>query len=165
MQKLVLWRKHGLALFKQSIGSLSGATTPGKSRPGSDGNKGVLRIPQSSCITGTIRLFSVISRTLVGRVYPSANQTVSSNFKRGWLHFTSSSSSSSSCHAASADIPDPLSPLLHIVHRLRYPQIATVCMFELVVLLLLSHSRGSLGVRHLWARSCFSSGVLHVWFV
>ena len=24
---------------------------------------------------------------------------------------------------------------------------------------------GSVGVRHLWARSCFSSGVLHVWFV
>ena len=29
-----------------------------------------------------------------------------------------SSSSSSSCHAASTDIPDPLSPLLPIVHRL-----------------------------------------------
>ena len=27
-------------------------------------------------------------------------------------------SSSSSCHAASTDIPDPLSPLLPIVHRL-----------------------------------------------
>ena len=27
--------------------------------------------------------------------------------------------SSSSCRAASTDIPDPLSPLLHIVHRLR----------------------------------------------
>ena len=30
---------------------------------------------------------------------------------------SSSSSSSSSCHAASIDIPDPLSPLLPIVHR------------------------------------------------
>ena len=30
----------------------------------------------------------------------------------------SSSSSSSSCRAASTDIPDPLSPLLPIVHRL-----------------------------------------------
>ena len=29
-----------------------------------------------------------------------------------------SSSSSSSCHAASKDIPDPLSPLFLIVHRL-----------------------------------------------
>ena len=31
----------------------SGNTTPGKSGPGSDGNEGVLRIPQSSSITGT----------------------------------------------------------------------------------------------------------------
>ena len=31
--------------------ALSGATTPGQSRPGSDGNKGVLCIPQSSIIT------------------------------------------------------------------------------------------------------------------
>ena len=53
MQKLVLWRKHSLVLFKQSIGPLSGVTTPGQSGPGSDGNKGVFRIPQSSCITGT----------------------------------------------------------------------------------------------------------------
>ncbi len=49
--------------------------------------------------------------------------------------------SSSSCCAASTDIPDPLSPLLPIVHRLRqifipYPHRAAVCMFELVVLLL-----------------------------
>ena len=33
--------------------ALSGATTPGQSGPGSGGNKGVLRIPQSSSITGT----------------------------------------------------------------------------------------------------------------
>ena len=33
--------------------ALSGATTPGQSRPGSDGNEGVLRIPQSSSIAGT----------------------------------------------------------------------------------------------------------------
>ena len=33
--------------------TLSGATTTGLSRPGSDGNKGVLCIPQSSIITGT----------------------------------------------------------------------------------------------------------------
>ena len=32
--------------------TLSGANTPGQSKPESDGNKGVLRIPQSSCITG-----------------------------------------------------------------------------------------------------------------
>ena len=32
--------------------TLSGATTPGQSEPGSNSNKGVLRIPQSSNITG-----------------------------------------------------------------------------------------------------------------
>ena len=31
--------------------TLSGATTLGQSGPGSDGNEGVLCIPQSSCIT------------------------------------------------------------------------------------------------------------------
>ena len=38
-----------LVLFNTKIG----ATIPGHSGPGSDGNKGVLRIPQSSSITGT----------------------------------------------------------------------------------------------------------------
>ena len=33
--------------------TLSGATTPDQSGPGSDGNEGVLHIPQSSTITGT----------------------------------------------------------------------------------------------------------------
>ena len=33
--------------------TLSGATTLGQSGPGSDGNEGVLRIPQSSSIAGT----------------------------------------------------------------------------------------------------------------
>ena len=33
--------------------TLSGATTPGHSGPGSDGNKEVFRIPQNSSITGT----------------------------------------------------------------------------------------------------------------
>ena len=31
--------------------TLSGATIPGQNGPGNDGNKGVLHIPQSSCIT------------------------------------------------------------------------------------------------------------------
>ena len=31
--------------------ALSGATTPGCSGPESNGNEGVLRIPQNSCIT------------------------------------------------------------------------------------------------------------------
>ena len=33
--------------------ALSGATTPGQSGPGSDGNEGVIRIPQSSSIAGS----------------------------------------------------------------------------------------------------------------
>ena len=33
--------------------ALSGATTPGQSAPGSDGNEWMLHIPQSSTITGT----------------------------------------------------------------------------------------------------------------
>ena len=33
--------------------TLSGATTPGQSGPGSDGNERVLGIPRSSSITGT----------------------------------------------------------------------------------------------------------------
>ena len=46
-----------------------------------------------------------------------------------------------------------------------YPHRAAVCRFELVVLLLLGHIRGSIGVHHLWAHPCFSSNVLHVWFI
>ena len=42
-----------LVLFNPLIGSLSGATTLGQSGPGSDGNKGVLRISQSSSIAVT----------------------------------------------------------------------------------------------------------------
>ena len=33
------------------------------------------------------------------------------------IYISSSSSSSSSCRAASTDIPDPLSPLLPIIHH------------------------------------------------
>ena len=39
-----------------------------------------------------------------------------------------SSSSSSSCHAGSTDIPDPLSPLLPIVHRPRQVLRTTSCI-------------------------------------
>ena len=53
MQKSVWWRKQGLVLFNPYIRPLSGATTPDQSGPGSDGNKGVLRIAQSTSITGT----------------------------------------------------------------------------------------------------------------
>ena len=43
--------------------------------------------------------------------------------------------------------------------------IDAVCKFKLVVLLLVGHMWGSIGVHHLWARPCFSSSVLRVWFV
>ena len=42
---------------------------------------------------------------------------------------------------------------------------AIVCRFQLVVLSLLVHVRGSTGVCHLWVPPYFSSSVLHVWFV
>ena len=79
-----------------------------------------------------------------------------------YLWFVSESSSSSSCRAGSTDIPDPLSPLFLIVHR---PQIVAECVFVLVVLLLHGDVWGSIRVHHLWVRPCFSSSVLHVWFV
>ena len=44
---------HYLVLFNPYIGPLSGATTLRQSGPGSDGNKGVLLIPQSCSIAGT----------------------------------------------------------------------------------------------------------------
>ena len=68
--------------------ALSGATTPDQSGPGSDGNEGVLRIPPKlqHCWNLTIRLFSVISRTLVGGMsYPSAEkQSVYSTAPADW---------------------------------------------------------------------------------
>ena len=46
-----------------------------------------------------------------------------------------------------------------------YTPYPAVCKFELVILLLLGHVKGSIVVHHLWARPYFSSSVLHVWFV
>ena len=57
------------------------------------------------------------------------------------------------------------SPLAGVQRYIPYPHIAAVCMFELVVLLLPGHMWGSIGVHHLWACPCFSSSVLHVWFI
>ena len=45
------------------------------------------------------------------------------------------------------------------------PHIVAVCKFVLVVPLLHIHVWGSTGVHRLWARPCFSSSVLRVWFV
>ena len=64
-----------------------------------------------------------------------------------------------------ATYPYRSSPLACLQCYIPYPHIATVRMFELVVLLLPGYTRWSIGVHHLWARPCFSSSVLHVWFV
>ena len=59
--------------------TLSGATTPGQSGPKSDSNKGVLRIPQSSIITGTSPsdcLMSYPGHSLRGGVLPLCRETV-----------------------------------------------------------------------------------------
>ena len=52
--------------------ALSGATTPGQSGSESDGNEGVLRIPQSSGITGTVPSDCLVSypRHSLGGVLP-----------------------------------------------------------------------------------------------
>ena len=71
---------QGLILFNPSIGPLSGATTPGQSEPGSDGNEGVLRTSQSSSITGTSPsdcLVSYPGHTLAGEVLPLCREVVS----------------------------------------------------------------------------------------
>ena len=58
--------------------TLSGATTPGQSEPGSDVNEGVLCIPQSSSITGTSLSDCLVSyiRTLIGVGYTPFRGTV-----------------------------------------------------------------------------------------
>ena len=63
-----------LVLFKPIDMALSGATTAGQSGPGINGNKGVLRIPQSSGIAGISPSDCLVSYTgysLAGS-YPSA---------------------------------------------------------------------------------------------
>ena len=64
-----------------------------------------------------------------------------------------------------ATSPYRSSTLVGLQGHIPYPHIAAECMFELVVLLLPGHMWRSIGVHHLWARPCFSSSVLHVWFV
>ena len=57
------------------------------------------------------------------------------------------------------------SPLAGLQGYILCPHIVAVCMFVLVVPLLHVHMWGSTGVHRLWARPCFSSSVLRVWFV
>ena len=65
-------------LFDPLIGrTLSGATTPNQSELGSDSNKGVHRIPQSSSITGTSGSdVSAITRTFAGGILPVCRDAV-----------------------------------------------------------------------------------------
>ena len=53
MRKTVKLRNHVLVLINPLKGPLQGATTPGHSGPGGDGNEGVFHIPQGSSITRT----------------------------------------------------------------------------------------------------------------
>ena len=71
--------------------ALSGATALGQSGPGSDGNKGVLHIPQSSTITGALLsdcLVSYPGQSLGGgggRPYPYTEvQSVYSTAPADW---------------------------------------------------------------------------------
>ena len=59
--------------------ALSGATTSGQSGPGSDGNEGVLRIPQSSSTAGTSPSDCLVSYPghLLGGVLPLCRGAVS----------------------------------------------------------------------------------------
>ena len=54
-------QKYVISSIKPIDRALSGATTPGHSGPGSNGNKGVLRISQGSSITGTSLLDCLVS--------------------------------------------------------------------------------------------------------
>ena len=64
-----------------------------------------------------------------------------------------------------ATSPYHSSPPAGLLGYILCPHIAAVCMFGLVVLLLLGHMWGSIGVHHLRARPCFSSSVRRVWLV
>ena len=80
-----------LVLFNPYIGPLSGATTLGQSGPGSNGNEGVLRFPQSSSIAGTSPSDCLVSYPghSLGS-YPSAEvqsvySTAPADWAREWL--------------------------------------------------------------------------------
>ena len=153
----------------------SGATTPGQSKAGSNDKERVQCIPQSPSITEVSPSnYLIYTGHLLGESYPST-ETQS-------VYFTTPADLTAkhrvviiiiimSCFEhgypwpSLANSPYYSSPLAGLQGYIPYPHIAAVCMFELVILLLLGHMRGSIGVHPLWARSSFSSSVLHVWFV
>ena len=68
--------------------ALWGATTPDQSGPGSNGNEGVLHIPQSSSTAGTSLsdcLMSYPGRSLGGGVLPLCRGAVSVFYSPSWL--------------------------------------------------------------------------------
>ena len=72
-----------LVLFR----ALSGATTPGQSGPESDGNEGVLRIPQSSSTAGTSPSDCLVSFPghSLGGVLPLCRGAVNVFYSPSWL--------------------------------------------------------------------------------
>ena len=71
--------------------TLSGATILGQSVPGSNGNEGVLHIPQSSSITGSSSSDCLVSYqdTRCGGAYPSAEKhSVYSTAPADWAPWT-----------------------------------------------------------------------------
>ena len=65
----------------------------------------------------------------------------------------------------SRHFPYRSSPQAGLPDNIPYPHIVAECMFVLAVLLLPGNVCGSTRVHHFLVRPCFSSSVLHVWFV
>ena len=77
-------------LFNQYSRTLSGATTPGQSRPGNNGNEEVLHIPQSFNITGKSPSDCLVSYPgpSLGSSYSSVEITsVYSTAPANWVKF------------------------------------------------------------------------------
>ena len=97
MSKLFYFNTIQFSIIKQfsSIwpidSTLSGAATSGLNWPASDGNEGVILIPQGSCITGTSPIDYFVSypgHSLVGS-YPSAEKrSVYSTAPADWTTFS-----------------------------------------------------------------------------
>ena len=156
--------------------TLTGTTNPGKSWSGSNANEGVLHLPQSSR-TRASPSDGLVSYhdTLIGGMFLICRDAISIFYSTSYL--TSQDFSISKiiiimlCRyhgypwTSLATSPYHSSPLAGLQGNIQYPYIPAECMFGLVILLLPGHMWGSIGVHHLWARPCFFSSVLHVWFI
>ena len=129
-----------------------------------------------------LHLFRVISRTLWENLTPlqryslcilQLQQAVSfDQLDPNWYyHFIIIIIIILSCHQHGYPWPSLATPpyrsslLIGPYGYIPYPHRTALCSFEKVTLLSLGHVRGSIGEPHLWAHPCFSSCVLHVWFV